>query len=211
MALFEAQDLVCVRGERTVFTGLALALDKGEAILLSGPNGSGKSSLLRLLAGLLRPAAGRILWQQQPIAQDPEAHRTRLAYVGHQDPVKPVLSLRENLAFWTRLRGVGDNDVEAALARLGLAALAEIPGAMLSAGERRRLNLARLIAAPAELWLLDEPTIGLDRSAVAILEEMLAAHREKGGLLVLASHLPLALERAKGLSLLRHAAAEAET
>jgi len=209
MALFEAQDLVCVRGERTVFTGLALALDKGEAILLSGPNGSGKSSLLRLLAGLLRPAAGRILWQQQPIAQDPEAHRTRLAYVGHQDPVKPVLSLRENLAFWTRLRGVGDNEVEAALARLGLAALAEIPGAMLSAGERRRLNLARLIAAPAELWLLDEPTIGLDRSAVAILEEMLAAHRAKGGLVVLASHLPLALERAKGLSLPHYAAAEA--
>jgi len=209
MALFEAQDLVCVRGERTVFTGLALALDRGEAMLLSGPNGSGKSSLLRLLAGLLRPAAGRILWRQQPIAHDPEAHRTRLAYVGHQDPVKPVLSLRENLAFWTRLRGVGDNDVEAALARLGLAALAEIPGAMLSAGERRRLNLARLIAAPAELWLLDEPTIGLDRSAVAILEEMLAAHRAKGGLVVLASHLPLALERAKGLSLPHYAAAEA--
>ena len=211
MALFEAHDLHCVRGERTVFTGLGLALDPGQAILLSGPNGSGKSSLLRLLSGLLRPAAGRILWQQQPIEGDPEAHRARLAYVGHQDPVKPVLSVRENLAFWTRLRGADDSAVPLALERLGLAALASLPGGMLSAGERRRLNLARLIAAPATLWLLDEPSVGLDKESVAALEAMLAAHRKSGGLLVLASHLPLALADAEALALTRRADEEASS
>jgi heme exporter protein A len=201
MALLEAQDLVCVRGERTVFAGLDLALEPGEAVLLSGPNGSGKSSLLRLLAGLLRPAAGRILWQQEPIGDDPAAHRARLAYVGHQDPVKPVLSVRENLAFWTRLKGGAASAVPAALEYLGLGNLAAVPGGMLSAGQRRRLNLARLIAAPATLWLLDEPTVGLDHDSVAILETMLAAHQSAGGLLLLATHLPLALAGARELAL----------
>ena len=201
MALLEAQNLVCVRGERTVFAGLELALEPGEAVLLSGPNGSGKSSLLRLLAGLLRPAAGRILWQQEPIADDPAAHRARLAFVGHQDPVKAVLSVRENLAFWTRLKGGAESAVPAALERLGLGGLAAVPGGMLSAGQRRRLNLARLLAAPATLWLLDEPTVGLDKASVAILEAMLAAHLALGGLLLLASHLPLALAGTRELAL----------
>jgi len=209
MALLEAQDLVCVRGERTVFAGLSLALEPGEALVLSGPNGSGKSSLLRLLAGLLRPAAGRILWQESPIADDPQAHHGRLAYVGHQDPVKPVLSVRENLAFWTRLKGGADRAVSQALERFGLLALADVPGRMLSAGERRRLNLARLLSAPAPLWLLDEPTVGLDKGSVATLEAVLAAHRAEGGLLLIATHLPLALAGARELGLARYASTEA--
>ena len=209
MALFEAQDLVCVRGERTVFAGLSLALEPGEALVLSGPNGSGKSSLLRLLAGLLRPAAGRILWQHSPIADDPQAHRGRLAYVGHQDPVKPVLSVRENLVFWTRLKGGADKAVSQALERFGLSALADVPGRMLSAGERRRLNLARLLSAPASLWLLDEPTVGLDKGSVATLEAVLAAHRREGGLLLIATHLPLALAGASELGLAHYASTEA--
>src|SRR5208282_3205269 len=209
MALLEAQDLVCVRGERTVFAALSLALEPGEALVLSGPNGSGKSSLLRLLAGLLRPAAGRILWELSPIADDPQAHRGRLSYVGHQDPVKPVLSVRENLTFWTRLKGGADRAVSHALERFGLLALADVPGRMLSAGERRRLNLARLLSAPAPLWLLDEPTVGLDKGSVAALEAVLAAHRAQGGLLLIATHLPLALAGASELGLARFASTEA--
>ena len=209
MALLEAQDLVCVRGERTVFAGLSLALEAGEALVLSGPNGSGKSSLLRLLAGLLRPATGRILWQRSPIADDPQAHRGRLAYVGHQDPVKPVLSVRENLVFWTRLKGGAERAVSQALERFGLLALADVPGRMLSAGERRRLNLARLLSAPAPLWLLDEPTVGLDKGSVAALEAVLAAHRREGGLLLIATHLPLALAGSRELGLARYASTEA--
>ena len=209
MALLEAQDLVCVRGERTVFAALSFALEPGAALVLSGPNGSGKSSLLRLLAGLLRPAAGRILWELSPIADDPQAHRGRLSYVGHQDPVKPVLSVRENLTFWTRLKGGADRAVSHALERFGLLALADVPGRMLSAGERRRLNLARLLSAPAPLWLLDEPTVGLDKGSVAALEAVLAAHRAQGGLLLIATHLPLALAGASELGLARFASTEA--
>lgn len=190
MALLEARDLLCVRGERMVFAALGLALDAGEALVLSGPNGSGKSSLLRLLAGLLRPAAGSILWQGRAIAEEPELHRARLAYVGHQDPVKPVLSVRENLVFWTRLKGGDAAAVPQALERFGLGSLAEVPGRMLSAGERRRLNLARLLAAPAPLWLLDEPTVGLDiASRQFLLDHVRRLCREEGLAVLWATHL----------------------
>ncbi len=201
MALFEAEDVACVRGERLVFAGLALSLRSGEALLLSGPNGSGKSSLLRIAAGLLPPAEGRLLWDGAAIAEDREAHRARLVYVGHQDPVKPVLSARENLVFWAELRDGSGDAVDGALAHFGLAALAEVPGRMLSSGQRRRLNLARLLTADAELWLLDEPSVGLDEEALAALERALTAHRTKGGLLLVASHLPLGLGEVRELRL----------
>ena len=208
MALLEARDLHCVRGERTVFAGLGLALEAGEALLLVGSNGSGKSSLLRLLAGLLKPAAGSILWQGRDVAEEPERHRARLAYVGHQDPVKPVLTVRENLLFWTLLKGGDPAAVPAAMARFALDGLAEVPGRMLSAGERRRLNLARLLAAPAPLWLLDEPTVGLDKASVAALEAVLAEHGRAGGLALIATHLPLALAPARELALAAFAGAD---
>ncbi|MFI4985940.1 MAG: heme ABC exporter ATP-binding protein CcmA [Alphaproteobacteria bacterium] len=201
MALFEAENLSCVRGERTVFAGLSLRLDRGEALLLSGPNGSGKSSLLRLAAGLLHPAGGRLLWDGSAIAADPEGHRARLAYVGHQDAVKPVLSAGENLAFWAALEGGEAAAVPGALAHFGLAALVDVPGRMLSSGQRRRLNLARLLTAPAALWLLDEPSVGLDEEAVAALEAAIARHSAGGGLVLVASHLPLALGKARELRL----------
>jgi heme exporter protein A len=153
-------------------------------LLLTGPNGSGKSSLLRLCAGLIAPEHGRLLWSGKPL--EPEEHRARLRYVGHLDAVKPVLSVAENLSFWARLTG---GDITEALQQIGLARLANLPARLLSAGQRRRLALARLALAPAELWLLDEPTVGLDRDGIALLANLVATHRARGGMVMAATHV----------------------
>jgi len=208
MSLFEGRDLLCVRGERKVFARIGFALDEGQALVLRGSNGSGKSSLLRLMAGLLRPVKGAIDWDGAPVAGDPEAHNRRLHYVGHLDAVKAALSVSENLAFWSALcRGHAKPDaVGRALARFGLAALADIPARMLSAGQKRRLALSRLVAAPAALWLLDEPTIGLDADSVAVLRDVIQEHLGEGGLAVIATHGDLAVASAIDLDLDRAAA-----
>lgn len=186
---FAGSSLTCVRGERVVFTGLDFSLAPGDALVLLGPNGSGKSSLLRLMAGLIRPAAGRLSWNGQPVGADREAHAGRTHYVGHHDAIKPVLTVAENLRFWARLHGAGgDAKALAALDRFGLGHLAGMPGKLLSAGQKRRLNLARLLAAPAPLWLLDEPSVALDRASVRRLEEVIAEHRAAGGMVVLSTH-----------------------
>ncbi len=201
MTMFEGLDLLCVRGERPVFAGLGFALAPGGALVLRGPNGSGKSSLLRLMAGLLGPAGGRLAWGGEPVSGDPEGHRARLRYLGHLDAVKPALSASENLAFWGTLRGAGRDGVAAALDRVGLAHLGEVPARLLSAGQRRRLALARLFLAPAELWLLDEPTVGLDEDALARLQDGLADHRRSGGRAAIATHGALDLPGADRLDL----------
>lgn len=188
--MLEARELACLRGERVVFAGLSFALDAGGALLLTGANGAGKSSLLRLLAGLLAPAEGTLLWQGEDALADRAAHARRLRYVGHGDALKPALTARENLGFFARLQG---GEVDAALDALGLSALAELPARVLSAGQKRRLGLARLALAPAPLWLLDEPTTGLDAASVERLGALLARHRAAGGMVVAATHLPLPL------------------
>jgi heme exporter protein A len=193
------RDLSCIRGERLVFAGLSFRLEAGGALVLRGPNGSGKSSLLRLVAGLARPAAGTVAWNGDDVATDRAAHCARLAYVGHADAVKPALTVAENLAFWAGLRGGGD--VPGALARLGLDRHAQVPGRFLSSGERRRLALAQLAVCPAKLWLLDEPAVGLDHAAQATLEEMVAAHRKGGGMAALSTHTEMALDAADTLDL----------
>lgn len=205
MSLFEGKDLVCVRGERIVFAGLTFALDVGQALLLRGANGSGKSSLLRVMAGLLRVAHGAITWAGESVTRDPEAHNARLHYVGHLDAVKPALTVFENLAFWSALsRGQTDETaVYDALDRFGLAELCDIPARMLSAGQRRRLTLARLLAAPAPLWLLDEPTVSLDSDSCAALCEAIDEHNRGGGLAVIATHTDLPLAGARRLDLER--------
>jgi heme exporter protein A len=190
--MFAGSGLTCVRGERLVFRALDFVVAPGEALVVQGPNGAGKSSLLRLAAGLLRPAAGSLTWNRAPVDADPDAHRARLAYVGHLDAVKPALTARENLAFWSRLAG-GGADIGPALAAMGLGALAEVRAQFLSAGEKRRLNLARLAACPAPLWLLDEPTVSLDQAGVARFTELARAHLANGGLIMAATHLPLDL------------------
>ncbi len=209
---FEGRGLMCVRGERIVFAHLDFALLPGEALLLLGPNGSGKSSLLRLLAGLLRPAAGALAWEDGPVAGDPERHHARTRYVGHTDAVKPVLTARETLTFWARVCAGPDDSpdtvaarVEGALDRLGLTRLAGVPGRMLSAGQKRRLNLARLLAAPAPLWLMDEPTTALDKGSIAVLEQVMDEHRAAGGMIALSTHQGVTLPGARVLNLDDHA------
>ncbi|MCZ6763520.1 MAG: heme ABC exporter ATP-binding protein CcmA, partial [Alphaproteobacteria bacterium] len=182
-------ELACIRGQRLVFDKVTIALAPGEALMLRGPNGAGKSSLLRLLAALLAPASGEILWDDALIDGDREAHRARVTYVGHLDAVKLPLTGFENLFFWAKLAKVsmgGDGDAaartQAALERFGIAHLAYIPARLMSAGQRKRLNLARLAAAPTPLWLLDEPATSLDSAATLALREVITDHLAGGGL-----------------------------
>ena len=202
-ALFSASDLACLRGHRLVFAGLGFALAPGGALVLAGPNGSGKSSLLRLLALLLPPWRGEIRWGGHGVAEEGDAYRARLRYVGHADGVKPVLTCHESLSFWAALDGLPDpaRRAAAALEGAGLGALAAVPGRYLSAGQKRRLALARLLLAPVPLWLLDEPANGLDAAGLNGLEGALAAHRAAGGMVVVATHTPLALPGAATLGL----------
>jgi heme exporter protein A len=197
----EAENLACRRGERLVFAGVSFAVPRGGALLLTGPNGSGKSSLLRVLSGLLPPEAGRLLWDGKRVADDPSAHHERLHFQSHLDAIKPALTAFETLQFWAGLRGASADAVDRSLQRVRLAHLAEWPCRFLSAGQKRRLALARLFAAPAPLWLLDEPTTGLDSEAVADLETAIAEHRAEGGLVVLSTHTPVRLEEALSLDL----------
>ena len=206
-ALFSGDGLTCLRGERIVFAGLDFQLSAGGALLLLGPNGSGKSSLLRLLAGFLAPAKGGLFWNGRPWDEDREARSQRLGYVGHQDAIKPVLTVLENLRFWAKLHDPSADDAapRRALERLGLWHLQGTPGKLLSAGQKRRLTLARLWAAPAPLWLLDEPTVALDRASVGTIETMIAEHRDGGGMVVLSTHAPIELPDAEELHLDRFA------
>ena len=198
-ARFSGTDLVCLRGERLLFAGLDFAIGAGEVLLLLGPNGSGKSSLLRLMAGLLPPLSGTLAWDDRPVAADLEAHRARLGFLGHLDAIKPSLSVREHLAWHAALGEAGGerSDLDAALDALGLARLAELPGRQLSAGQRRRLALARFLVRPAGLWLLDEPTVGLDEDGVARFRGMIDRHCGSGGMAVIATHIALGLAESR--------------
>jgi heme exporter protein A len=195
------EGLACRRGGRLVFAGLDCRLETGGALVLTGANGSGKSSLLRLLATLLEPATGRLTWDGAPVAADAARYRARLHYVGHLDAIKPALIAREMLAFWAALRGAAAPATEAALAAFGLDAAADWPCRWLSAGQRRRLTLARLLAAPAAIWLLDEPTAALDTDGEARLVAAIAEHRAAGGRVALATHQPIAVPDAAHIAL----------
>lgn len=191
--MLEGKGLASLRGERLVFAGLNFVLPAGSALLLVGPNGSGKSTLLRVLAGLGRLEAGQVLWGGADALADRVAHAARVAYLGHLDAIKPGLTAAENF--------LARGDAPAGLALMGMQALAEIPARMLSAGQKRRVALGRLAVDPAPIWLLDEPTLGLDAASVARLGAVLAAHRARGGVVVAATHLPLPLPDAGELAL----------
>lgn len=187
---FVATDLACVRGERPVFRGVRFSLTGGDALALVGPNGAGKSSLLRVLAGLLPAAGGSLAWNGAPVSDDPDTHRARLHYLGHLDAVKPALTPRESLTFHAQLRSApaDTKTLTGALDALGVVRLADLPGRFLSQGQRRRVALARLRATPSRLWLLDEPTLGLDADAVARLADLIDTHRSQGGMVIVATH-----------------------
>lgn len=202
-AEFAGEGLTCIRGERLVFDKLSFRAEAGEALLLTGPNGSGKSSLLRLMAGLLTAAAGRLLWGKEAVANDPDAHRARLHYVGHLDALKPALTVAENLAFHAALRGTRADDatLDRAMRAFRIDRLADTPARFLSQGQRRRTALARILAAPAPLWLLDEPTLALDDTSLAALGAVLTDHLATGGHVIAATHAPIAVTRARRLEL----------
>jgi heme exporter protein A len=199
-----ARDLACERGGRIVFDGLSFSVAAGEALVLTGPNGSGKSSLLRQIAGLLEIAAGEIVLA----GGDPERSIGEQAhYLGHLDALKPSMSVAETVRFWSTYLGGKTADTDAALEAMALGSLADLPVAYLSAGQRRRLALARLAAVKRPVWLLDEPTVALDAASVGRLREVMAAHLAGGGLIVAATHLDLGLGPSKSLRLGAEAAA----
>jgi len=193
-----AENLACSRGGREVFRSLSFSLPGGEALLVTGRNGAGKSSLLRVIAGLVHLSSGRLALD----GGDPEAAIGEQAhYLGHQDALKPSLSVTENLRFWAAFLGDGGDAVEPALEAVDLGRLADLPAAYLSAGQRRRLSLARLIAVKRPLWLLDEPTSALDTASQARLAELMRGHLAGGGMIVAAAHGPIGLERARELKM----------
>src|SRR5438067_4307718 len=193
-----ASDLACVRGGRQVFAGLCFTVEGGEALLVAGPNGSGKSSLLRLIAGLVHPTGGRVVLE----GGDPELTIGEQAhYLGHQDALKPSLTVAENLAFWADVLGGEGLNTDAALAPLGLRGIAGLPAGYLSAGQRRRLSIARLLAIRRPIWLLDEPTTALDASGQATLASLMGQHLADGGLVIAAAHGPIGLDQGTELRL----------
>jgi heme exporter protein A len=184
----EGRGLACVRGGRLIFDGLDVRVAPGGALLVRGPNGAGKSSLLRLLAGLLRPAAGTLV---NPFGT---------AYLGHDNALKPDRTLGQELRFWARLDGAEARWREA-LDRFDLAPLVDLPTRVLSSGQKRRAALARTWASGAKLWLLDEPSVGLDAASIDRLAAACAAHRATGGLVVAATHVPMGIEDGEVLTI----------
>ncbi len=210
MAAFLGENIECVRGERLVLQGAGFRVQSGDVLVLTGPNGAGKSTLLRLMAGLMRPVSGRIAWADvdtfEDIADDSGAHNQRVVYVGHADAVKPALSVRENISFWAEINGGGGLDPDAALMALGIPHLADLPARYLSAGQRRRVALTRMLTTKAPLWLLDEPTTALDSAAAAMLVDLIKNHRAQGGMVVTSTHTDLGLDNVQSLDLSRVAA-----
>ncbi|MGE0410232.1 MAG: heme ABC exporter ATP-binding protein CcmA [Amphiplicatus sp.] len=193
------EGVAVARGGRPVVAGVTLTLAPGEAVRFKGANGAGKTSLLRAIAGLLPLAAGRIALDGSE-AREP-ARRARAVHCGHADGVKAAMSVRENLGFWATLYGAPKTRVEDALAAFGLARLRETRAADLSAGQRRRLGLCRLIIAAKPIWLLDEPTASMDAAASARLIGLIAAHRQEGGSVLIATHDRLDLPNARAFVL----------
>jgi heme exporter protein A len=192
------KDLACERGGRLVFSGLNFSVSAGDALVVTGRNGAGKSTLLRLIAGLLRKSAGTIelagLAEETVLAE--QSH-----YVGHLDAVKPALSVGENLQFWATYLGAPRTSIAPALDAVDLGPLADLPAAYLSAGQRRRLSIARLVAVPRPIWLLDEPTSALDTPSQNRLAELMRGHRAGGGMIVAAAHGPIGLDGPRELKL----------
>jgi heme exporter protein A len=191
-----AENLSCERGGRTVFINQNFSVGSGEFLQLTGPNGSGKSSLLRLLANLSEPSVGKITLEggSSDLTLGQQAH-----YIAHSDASKSALTVTENLVFWRDFLGGGD--IQHALESVNLSALADYPVALLSAGQKRRLALARLALVPRVIWLLDEPSVGLDEASQKLLVALMSKHLKAGGLIVAATHISLGLKPQKNLYL----------
>ena len=192
--LLAASDLSCRRGDRVLFRGLSFALASGEALQIAGSNGIGKSSLIRMLAGLLRPFSGTV------------SHTGEIGLVDERPALDPHQPLGKALEFWAAMDGVSPVEGDAIAARLGLSNLLDVPFRYLSTGQRKRAALARLIGQGASIWLLDEPLNGLDTAAVQLVETLVADHCRAGGIALVASHQPIAIPGARRIELAEHAA-----
>ena len=193
--MLEARELLCERDERTLFSGLSFTLNAGEWVQITGSNGAGKTTLLRLLTGLSRPDAGEVLWQGQPLHQVRDSYHQNLLWIGHQPGIKTRLTALENLHFYHR-----DGDTAQcleALAQAGLAGFEDIPVNQLSAGQQRRVALARLWLTRATLWILDEPFTAIDVNGVDRLTQRMAQHTEQGGIVILTTQQPLNVAESK--------------
>ncbi len=184
------------RGDRQVLRGLSVDAVPGNCIHVAGPNGSGKTTLLRVLAGLLTPEQGSVTWQGRPIAADREAYGAALSYLGHSDGLKPEFTARENLAFEVGLRRkLSASAIDAVLSRVALTDARDQPTRALSAGQRRRLAIARVMLTAAPLWILDEPFTNLDSAGVQCVTDVIAEHLDAGGAALIASHQAPAIPR----------------
>ena len=193
-----AEALTSIRGGRTLFSALSFAVNAGEALVLTGPNGAGKTTLIRTIAGFLTPAEGSV--RLEP-ADTEQRLGEQCHYVGHLNAIKSSLTVEDNAAFWCGYLGGARTRVEEALATFGLSALSDIPAAYLSAGQRRRAGLARLLVVERPVWLLDEPTVSLDQASQVMLARVIERHLGTGGLVVAATHAPLGLARSRELRL----------
>lgn len=194
-----AENLGGERGGEAVFSGIGFALDKGEALIVTGPNGSGKSTLLRVVAGLLPVARGKVLVEGGGEAFPTVASASH--YLGHLNAMKTALSVEENLGFWRAFQGEPALSVEEALETVALGGLGHLPFGYLSTGQRRRVSIAKLLVSHRPVWLLDEPTAGLDKASEERFAGLMRGHLRDGGIVVAATHLPLGLEGARELQM----------
>lgn len=192
ITLLTAENLSCIKQDRLLFSQLNFSISAGSGLYIKGENGAGKTSLLRILTGLSQPAEGRVLWKKNDISKDFEEYATNLIYLGHKLGLNGNLSAIDNLVFWNTLNSIeATTDLYELLSVLGLAGLEDMPVSRLSAGQQRRVSLARLWLKPASLWILDEPFNALDVQAVELLIEKIKSHICAGGALIITSHLDM--------------------
>ncbi|PCI06014.1 MAG: heme ABC transporter ATP-binding protein CcmA [Hyphomicrobiales bacterium] len=196
-----AENLSAIRGEQTIFSNVSFSLKSGDLLLVTGTNGSGKSTLLRVIAGLLHTFSGKI-----ELSGDDQPIQHQCHYLGHQNVLKPTMSVEENLDFWRKYCGSPDDEIEIALEKVGLAGVQDIPAGYLSAGQKRRIAIARLLVTKRTLWLVDEPTAALDAKSEKMFADILQTHLEKGGIAIAATHQPLGIKTAQKLDMDAHQA-----